>query len=75
MNPLAGITIVIESEEPLTEKTNKANRDNVIANWSFGPEETTSDNKDYWRQMAKIWLAVNCAQTVSISTTLQNQWR
>jgi hypothetical protein len=55
MNPLGGITIVIESEEPLTEKTNKANRDNVIANWSFGPEETTNDNKDYWRQMAKIW--------------------
>ena len=52
MNPLAGMTIVIESEEPLTEKTNKANRDNVIANWSFGPEETTSDNKDYWRQRA-----------------------
>lgn len=55
MNPLGGITIVIESEEPLTEKTNKVNRDNVIANWSLGPEETTSDNKDYWRKMAKIW--------------------
>ena len=45
MNPLAGITITVDTEEPLTEKSNKANRDNVVANWNLGPEETTSDNK------------------------------
>ena len=56
MNPLAGITITVDTaEEPLTEKSNKANRDNVVANWNLGPEETTSDNKDYWRKMAKVW--------------------
>jgi hypothetical protein len=55
MNPLAGISITIETEEPLTEKSNRANRDNVIAYWNFGPQETTDDNKDYWRKMAKIW--------------------
>ncbi len=55
MNPLEGMTIVIETEEPLTEKTNKANRDNVIANWNFGPAETTDDNKDFWRKMGKVW--------------------
>ena len=56
MNPLAGITITVDTaEESLTEKSNKANRDNVVANWNLGPEETTSDNKDYWRKMAKVW--------------------
>lgn len=57
MNPLSGVKIIFggEQEEPLTAKSNKANRDNVAANWNLGPEETTSDNKDYWRKMAIIW--------------------
>jgi hypothetical protein len=55
MNPLEGMVITIKAEEPFSAKINKANRDNVIANWNFGPAETTDDNKDYWRKMARIW--------------------
>ena len=55
MNPLEGMTIIIEQEEPFTAKINRENRANVIENWKFGPEETTSDNTDYYRMMAKTW--------------------
>jgi hypothetical protein len=49
------MTIIIEQEEPFTAKTNRANRANVIENWKFGPEETISDNTDYYRIMARAW--------------------
>jgi hypothetical protein len=56
MNPLEGMTIVIEQEdEALSAKTNKENRENTILYWGYGPEETTSDNTEFWRKMAKAW--------------------
>lgn len=55
MNPLEGMTIIISEEEPFTAKENKKNRNNTIANWNYGPEETTSDNVGYWRKMGKVW--------------------
>ena len=53
MNPLEGMTIIIQQEEPFTAKANRENRANVIENWKFGPEETISDNTDYYRMMAR----------------------
>lgn len=56
MNPLEGMTIIVSSDEDeLTVKSNKANRDNVIEYWCFGPEQTTSDNTEFWRKMGKVW--------------------
>ena len=37
MNPLEGMTIIIEREEPFTAKINRTNRANVIENWKLGP--------------------------------------
>ena len=55
MNPLEGMTIIIQQEEPFTAKANRENRANVIENWKFGPEETISDNTDYYHMMARAW--------------------
>lgn len=57
MNPLEGMTLVVsdDDEHELTALSNKANRDNVIEYWCFGPEETTSDNVEFWRKMGKVW--------------------
>jgi len=54
-NPLAGkmsIMIVKEDEDTLDAKTNKKNRDIVIADWNYSVES----NPDYWKKMAKLWM-------------------
>jgi hypothetical protein len=58
-NPLAGkmsIMIVKKDEDELDEKinakTNKKNRDIVIADWNYSVES----NPDYWKKMAKLWM-------------------
>ena len=54
-NPLAGkmsIMIVKKDEDELDEKTNKKNRDIVIADWNYSVET----NPDYWKKMAKLWM-------------------
>ena len=54
-NPLAGkmsIMIVKEDEDTLDAKTNKKNRDIVIADWNYAVET----NPDYWKKMAKLWM-------------------
>lgn len=35
-----------------------ANRDNVIRNWSLGPEKTSIENNgnpEYWKELGRIW--------------------
>lgn len=48
-----------DGEEPISNaRQNKANRDNVIRNWSLGPENATVEpnaNGPYWRKMAGLW--------------------
>jgi hypothetical protein len=54
-NPLAGkmsIMIVKKDEDELDAKTNKKNRDIVIADWNYSVES----NPDYWKKMAKLWM-------------------
>lgn len=46
------------TEKIVSPKQNIANRDNVMRNWSLGPEKTSVDpkaNKPYWSNMADIW--------------------
>jgi hypothetical protein len=54
-NPLAGkmsIMIVKKDEDELDAKTNKKNRDIVIADWNY----SDGTNPDYWKKMAKLWM-------------------
>ena len=54
-NPLAGqmsIMIIKDDEEKLDAKTNKKNRDIVIADWNY----SDGTNPDYWKKMAKLWM-------------------
>ena len=52
-NPLAGkMSIVIVKEDELDAKTNKKNRDIVIADWNY----SDGTNPDYWKKMAKLWM-------------------
>ena len=52
-NPLAGkMSIMIVKEDELDAKTNKKNRDIVIADWNY----SDGTNPDYWKKMAKLWM-------------------
>ena len=48
-----------EDSEPISNtRTNRVNRDNVIKNWSLGPEQASVEpraNTAYWRKMAGVW--------------------
>ena len=47
-----------DGEEIGSARQNVVNRDNVIQNWSLGPEKASVDpkaNGDYWRNMAELW--------------------
>lgn len=44
--------------EAIDAKTNRANRQMVVAGWSLGPEVASVEkgaNKPFWRDMAKLW--------------------
>lgn len=47
-----------DGEENITARQNVANRDNVVENWSLGPEKASVDpqaNAPYWQKMAGLW--------------------
>lgn len=47
-----------EEEGVVSASQNVENRDNVVENWSLGPEKTSIDpkaNGAYWRNMAALW--------------------
>lgn len=47
-----------ETEAFPSARQNVANRDNVMQNWSLGPEKASVDpkaNAPYWRSMADAW--------------------
>ena len=47
-----------EEEGVVSASQNVENRDNVVENWSLGPEKTSINpkaNGAYWRRMAALW--------------------
>ena len=56
-HPLAGnmAVMVLEMDE-MDIKANDDNREIVVTEWNYGPEDVTGDNAPYWKKMARLWM-------------------